>query len=235
MFVPEAILVERGCEQAPMVRRCLERAPGVPVTIVDDRRVLRAPSEGDFAAGKRRLLLAPRRGAFLEHCPAGTRGLACCNYLVLTFASNCPMDCRYCFLQEYLDDNPVLTAYVNPEAALAEAADLLDRHPERQFRIGTGELADSLALDPLTGLSAELVPFFAARPNALLELKTKTDRDRRAARARPQGARGRLVVARPAGGDRPRRAGDGVRRGAPRGGATRASRPGTRSACTSTR
>ena len=174
MFVPEAILVERGCEQAPMVRRCLERAPGVPVTIVDDRRALRAPSEGDFAAGKRRLLLAPRRGAFLEHCPAGTRGLACCNYLVLTFASNCPMDCRYCFLQEYLDDNPVLTAYVNPEAALAEAADLLDRHPERQFRIGTGELADSLALDPLTALSAELVPFFAARPNALLELKTKT-------------------------------------------------------------
>src|SRR5207244_10184129 len=65
--------------------------------------------------------------------------------------------------------------YVNPEVALAEVGRLLDGHPERQFRIGTGELADSLALDPLTGLSRELVPFFAARPNALLELKTKTD------------------------------------------------------------
>jgi len=40
--------------------------------------------------------------------------------------------------------------------------------------VGTGELADSLALDPLTGLSRDLVPFFAARTNALLELKTKT-------------------------------------------------------------
>ncbi|MBI3767913.1 MAG: radical SAM protein [Deltaproteobacteria bacterium] len=172
VFVPEAILIERGCENAPMVRRCRARVPEVPVTIIDDRRALRG---GDFAAAKRRLLLAPWRGTFLEHCPAGTRGMACCNYLVLTFASNCPMDCRYCFLQEYLADNPALTAYVNPETALAEVGRLLDRHPERQFRIGTGELADSLALDPLTGLSRELVPFFAARRNALLELKTKTD------------------------------------------------------------
>lgn len=155
-----------------MVARCRARAPEVPVTVIDDRRELLG---GDFARGKRRLLLAPWRGTFLEHCPAGTRGLACCNYLVLTFASNCPMECRYCFLQEYLADNPALTAYVNPEAALAEVARLLDRHPERQFRIGTGELADSLALDPLTGLSLDVVPFFAARPNALLELKTKTD------------------------------------------------------------
>ena len=172
VFVPDELLIERGCEDATIVRRCRARAPALPVRVIDDRRELRG---GDFAAAKRRLLLAPRRGAFLEHCPAGTRGLACCNYLVLTFASNCPMDCRYCFLQEYLADTPALTAYVNPEVALAEVARLLDGHPERKFRIGTGELADSLALDPLTGLSHELVPFFALRPNALLELKTKTD------------------------------------------------------------
>jgi spore photoproduct lyase len=140
------------------------------VHVVDDRRAL----AGDFAAAKRRLVLAPRRGSFLEHCPAGTRGVACCNYLVLHLASNCPMDCRYCFLQEYLADNAALTAWVNPEAALAEVGAMLDAHPERRFRVGTGELADSLALDPLTGVSRDVVPFFAARPNALLELKTKT-------------------------------------------------------------
>ncbi len=172
MFVPEEVLVERGCEDTPIARRCRVRAPHVPVRVIDDRRALQ--SQG-FAAAKRRLLLAPRRGAFLEHCPAGTRGLACCNYLVLTFASNCPMDCRYCFLQEYLADTPALTAYVNPDDALAEVGRLLDGHPGRRFRIGTGELADSLALDPLTGLSRDLVPFFAMRANALLELKTKTD------------------------------------------------------------
>jgi spore photoproduct lyase len=171
VFVPEVILIERGAEETPLARRCRVRAPGVPVVVIDDRRDL---ARGDFPDAKHRLLLAPRRGPFLEHCPAGTRGLACCNYLVLHFASNCPMDCRYCFFQEYLADNAPLTAYVNVDAGLAEVAGLLDRHRERQFRIGTGELADSLALDPLTGLSGDLVPFFAARPNALLELKTKT-------------------------------------------------------------
>ena len=157
-----------------MVRRCRERLPGVPFSVVDDRREVQIAA-GDFAAAKRRLLLAPHRGSFLEHCPAGTRGLACCNLLLMNLASNCPMDCGYCFLQEYLADSLPLTAYVNPEAALAELALVLDRHAERHFRVGTGALADSLALDPLTGLSAELVPFFAARRNALLELKTKTD------------------------------------------------------------
>jgi spore photoproduct lyase len=175
VFTPDAIVAERGAEETPMARRCRGRLPDVPFTVVDDRRDVRAALGDDFGAAKRRLLLAPHRGSFLGHCPAGTRGLACCNYLVLNLAANCPMDCGYCFLQEYLADNAPLTAYVNPEAALAELAQVLDRHTDRRFRIGTGELADSLALDPLTGLSGELVPFFAARPNALLELKTKTD------------------------------------------------------------
>ena len=167
--------MERGAEETPMARRCRERLPDVPFSVIDDRREVQTAGVGDFAAAKRRLLLAPHRGSFLGHCPAGTRGLACCNLLVVNLASNCPMDCGYCFLQEYLADSLPLTAYVNPEAALAELALVLDRHAERHFRIGTGALADSLALDPLTGLSADLVPFFAARRNALLELKTKTD------------------------------------------------------------
>lgn len=158
-----------------MVRRCRERLPDVPFTVIEDRHAARAMVGDGFAAAKRRLVLAEHRGSFLGHCPAGTHGLACCNYLVVNLAANCPMDCGYCFLQEYLADNLPLTAYVNPETALAELALVLAKHADRRFRIGTGELADSLALDPVTGLSAELVPFFAARPNALLELKTKTD------------------------------------------------------------
>jgi spore photoproduct lyase len=41
-------------------------------------------------------------------------------------------------------------------------------------RIGTGEFTDSLLLDPLTRMTEDLVPFFAAQSNAVLELKTKT-------------------------------------------------------------
>jgi len=129
----------------------------------------------DFDEAKRSLVLRRHRGGFLQHCPAGTSGLVCCNYLVVNFASNCPYDCSYCFLQDYLASNPHLTAFTNVGDGLAEIDRALSAHPDKQFRVGTGELADSLALDPVTSLSRELVPFFASRRNALLELKTKSD------------------------------------------------------------
>src|SRR5690606_14101973 len=47
--------------------------------------------------------------------------------------------------------------------------------PSHHFRIGTGEYTDSLALEKLTGLSSILVDFFSRKPNATLELKTKSD------------------------------------------------------------
>ena len=45
----------------------------------------------------------------------------------------------------------------------------------RSFRVGTGELADSLAFDSMTAISRDLVEFFSTRENLTLELKTKTD------------------------------------------------------------
>jgi spore photoproduct lyase len=147
--------------------------PETAVRFVDDLGV--AEPRENFAAGKRRLVVQRHRGTFVHHCPAGTTGMVCCNYLVMSFASNCPYDCSYCFLQDYLANNPALKVFTNVADGLAEIDAILRAHPERTFRVGTGELADSLALDHLTDLSCELVPFFAARANALLELKTKSD------------------------------------------------------------
>ncbi len=177
-YQPNEIFIERGEEDTPVVRRALARLPDVPVRLVDKGWEREAPAAGladPFAVGKRRLLFARQRSTFLEHCPAGTPGLVCCNYLVVSLISNCPMDCSYCFLQEYLANNPTLKVFTNVEDLLREVAAVVDRQPWRQFRIGTGELSDSLALDPLLDFSADLVPFFAARQNVLLELKTKSD------------------------------------------------------------
>jgi DNA repair photolyase len=173
-WVPTMIWIERGEEQSALARRVCARLPDVPARVVDDLREAE-PVDG-FDAGKRRLILQRHRGSFLQHCPAGTSGMVCCNYLVMNFGSNCPFDCSYCFLQDYLANNPALKAFTNAGDALREVDAVLRAHPERTFRVGTGELADSLALDHLTDLSCELVPFFAAHDNALLELKTKSDR-----------------------------------------------------------
>jgi spore photoproduct lyase len=171
-YVPDEVWIERSELATPLAQTLVSRVdPGI-VRVLDDGAAVAAKT---FSAGKRQLVLQRHRGSFLRHCPAGTAGLVCCNYLVVNLASNCPFDCSYCFLQEYLANNPTMKAFTNVDDALTEVDLVLRAHPERSFRIGTGELADSLALDPLTALSRRLVPFFAERPNALLELKTKTD------------------------------------------------------------
>ncbi len=171
-FEPSEIWIERGEEATEVARFAVDRYPGIVSRIYSDSD---GPPEVDLAKGKQALVLKRHRGGFLEYCPAGTPGLVCCNYLVVNFASNCPYDCSYCFLQDYLADNGRMTAFTNVDAGLSEIDRVLSAHPGKQFRIGTGELADSLALDPVTGLSRLLVPFFAERENAVLELKTKSD------------------------------------------------------------
>lgn len=168
---PESLWIERGEEDSPLAQHVRRHLPEVTTYVVETTELVRRES---FTDGKRRLVLQRHRGSFLHHCPAGVTGMVCCNYLVLNFASNCPYDCTYCFLQEYLANNPATKVFTNPEDGLAELDAVLQARPERIFRVGTGELADSLALDPLTALSSTLVPFFAARANALLELKTKS-------------------------------------------------------------
>lgn len=113
------------------------------------------------------------RGRFLKSCP-GTRHYHCCGYRILHFGTQCTLDCSYCILQAYLNQ-PNLRLFGNLDDMMEELSDDLANNSGRLHRVGTGEFTDSLLLDPYTGLSRVLVPFFAQRPNAVLELKTKTD------------------------------------------------------------
>ncbi|HYK64211.1 MAG TPA: radical SAM protein [Patescibacteria group bacterium] len=178
-FSLDAVFIERGCEKSALATRVLRSLPGdVSVTHIADAREAARPEAGasdPFGAGKRRLVIARRKTPFLMPCPAGSSKFACCGYLVLTLASNCPMDCSYCFLQEYLADNPGFQAYANYADSFDELDRLIANARGRSFRVGTGELADSLAFDSLTGISRDLVEYFAAHENLTLELKTKTD------------------------------------------------------------
>jgi spore photoproduct lyase len=66
--------------------------------------------------------------------------------------------------------------FTNMDDLLGEVGTRLGQAPGRLFRIGTGEISDSLALDDLTHYSRRLVPFFGRLSNGILELKTKSDR-----------------------------------------------------------
>jgi spore photoproduct lyase len=176
-FRPVELLVQKESWDDDLTRKIVSRLPDLPVrTIEHPDSVLPEllESSDPRAAGKRMLILARHPGAFLKECP-GAGAEICCNYFVLNYASNCHLDCTYCVLQTYLN-NPAMMVFTNTSDLLAQAREILGRSPRRTFRIGTGELADSLALDDITGYSRLLVPFFASLPNGLLELKTKSDR-----------------------------------------------------------
>jgi len=122
--------------------------------------------------GKATLHLLAYSGDILKPCP-GTKEYICCGYQILNVATNCPLDCSYCILQSYFNE-PNLRVFVNLEERLGEVFKVIDDNPHRIFRIGTGEFADSLALDPIICWTDMLVPQFSKRKNAVLELKTKT-------------------------------------------------------------
>lgn len=171
-FTPEHVFVDRAVSDHPTTLGILDRLSEVEVDVVDDVKLLKQPR--DYSQAKRRMILTSHRGRPFKPCQGAGEGHLCCGYRTLDLVSGCPMECSYCVLQDYLSNNPVTTVYVNLEDILAEVGGFLERNSRKFFRIGTGELSDSLALDPIIDYARTLINFFAAKPNAMLELKTKT-------------------------------------------------------------
>ena len=177
-FSPETIFIDESVADHPLTREVLRQFPDTPVhhqISYEEAVELIRKSTGDvFGAGKRTLALMRFKGSFLKKCPGISPGMVCCNYYVVNLLKNCIYDCSYCFLQDFLQNNPLLVAHINVEDLLEELDQVFTAHPDRIFRVGTGELTDSLALDTVIPYSQHLIPFFNQRENAVLELKTKS-------------------------------------------------------------
>jgi spore photoproduct lyase len=110
----------------------------------------------------------------MDTCATIHKEYICCNVKVLKSISNCPFDCSYCFLQDYLNSG-ALSYVSDTKTLIKEVKQKCEAQPWRLFRIGTWELGDSLALEDKIGQAQELIAAFSTIPNALLELKTKSD------------------------------------------------------------
>ncbi|MEE4312532.1 MAG: hypothetical protein V2J62_11775 [candidate division KSB1 bacterium] len=165
-FQPENLYVESAATGYPVTKSIIEKLGFIDPVIVDS--VKDVPQN----RGHQSLVLAEQKADFYKNCP-GTHNYICCGYRILNLVNNCEIGCTYCVLQGYLE-SPHIVVYVNKDDMFDELERLLKSHPDHQFRIGTGELADSLSTDHLTEYSRELVRFFADKRNAIIELKTKT-------------------------------------------------------------
>ncbi len=127
---------------------------------------------GEFSQSKKQIFVTRFKGRFFKKCPGFHKGMACCNYFVLNLGFQCDMDCSYCYLQSFINSN-YLTVYSNIEEALREL-ESMNHLKDQPLRIGTGEVMDSLSLDPITLHSRQLIGFFRNYPSWKLEFKTKS-------------------------------------------------------------
>lgn len=128
----------------------------------------------NFRDGKKGLQTITKRGEAMGTCATFNAKYICCRVHVLRSVHNCPFECTYCFLQNYLTDGSTKTVG-DINTLIQEVKEKISAGPLRLFRIGTWELGDSLALEKETGQAAKLVRLFSGLRNAVLELKTKSD------------------------------------------------------------
>jgi spore photoproduct lyase len=190
---PKLLIVEEASRNDLMTEKVVSRLPDTRVVYVSEASdPLKSNAQVDsaireylgdscdlsdadrFTLGKRVLMLKRHKGSWLKGCP-GTSGHVCCNLFIVNPGEGCPLDCTYCYLQSYLKNNPSLKLYTNTYDLLDELGTTFSKEPGRLFRVGTGELIDSLVWDDVTDSTLELVPFFARFKNAVLELKSKDD------------------------------------------------------------
>jgi DNA repair photolyase len=180
-FEPEQIVLARGCfktparlSQAEAICRAYPAAQIIEQPHTPHNRI--ALGEADplraLARGKRTLVLGEHRSAVRR---SAEQGNACPNYWHFSPYGFCPYGCHYCYLAGTpgVRFSPTVKIFLNLPEILAEVERVAARlAAPTAFYLG--KLQDGLALDPLTGYSRTLVPFFAEHRHARMTLLTKS-------------------------------------------------------------
>ncbi len=183
MILPvfEKIYIDKESENsevAERVRQLYSAEIIVSASPQDEALYKKGPMNAEeFNRSKKTLWLTTFKGQFFKRCPGATqkKSLTCCNYYVLNLGSQCNMNCSYCYLQSYLNSH-VTKVFTNIDDALNELREMAQTFSAHPFRVGTGEVIDSLSLDEVTLYSRKLISFFNEFPNWIVEFKTKSNK-----------------------------------------------------------
>jgi spore photoproduct lyase len=180
-FSPEIIIITKGSFQTAQQRNLAEAICGVyPKARIIEKldlphnRVELGSSEplALHYQGKKTLVFGIHKSAL--RC-SDEDDNSCPNYWHFSPYGFCPYDCQYCYLAGTpgVKYSPTVKIFLN----LSEILDRIGRVAsklDKPTSFYLGKLQDGLALDPLTGYSRVMIPFFARQKQARLILLTKS-------------------------------------------------------------
>ena len=168
------VYIEEQIANHPRTGAILDRFPQAKRVACERYGEVFNPKSQDFRLQKQKpaLILAGKHERRVLETPAGY-GIGGEHNFYFSHMLNCLYDCRYCFLQGmYRSAHYVL--FVNYEDFYSDIDAVLENAGTEPCWFFSGYDCDSLALEPVSAFAEQFLPFFASRPQAHIELRTKS-------------------------------------------------------------
>lgn len=180
-FSPRTIILARGSQATSARRRLARQICDVysAASVVENETIAHSQVGIKGATlldrhylGKETLVLGELKTAVRY---SEEKDNTCPNYWHFSPYGFCPYNCHYCYLAGTpgVKFSPTVKIYTNLPEILAKVEEVSTRQKE-PTGFYLGKLQDALALDPLTGYSRVMIPFFTKSEKARLILLTKS-------------------------------------------------------------
>lgn len=183
---PKEIIVNSKVKDDPVTRFITEQCPDVLVKLVNSGTasavvqasdILRGSGESmldKILAGKQVLYISPASSDVVDTFYMPDDRILCPHFNRIKLASNgCFYQCDWCYLKlTYRAAFPFIMVKAEYDKIIAKLKKVLKNGP---IIFNSGELADSLALEHLTGAARKFIPWFGSTENGFLYMLTKSD------------------------------------------------------------
>ena len=171
----KTIYIEESIKNHPRTKKILKNFFNPTIVLCNRYDEIFNRKKQNFRIQKSRpsLILANKFDNFVLPTPKGL-GIGSEKNYYFSHMLNCLYDCRYCFLQGmYKSSNFVL--FVNFESFGRKIDEIIQNNSsEKKITFFSGYDCDSLVMESITGFIKYFLPFFREKPNAEIELRTKS-------------------------------------------------------------
>jgi spore photoproduct lyase len=185
---PSEIIIDQRVKDDPVTRSIIEKCQSVPIryvsnakskTIVEASCVLASSGStmlNKIIAGKKVLFVAPASDSRVDTKTKEDDRIVCPAYDQLKYASNgCFYQCDWCYLKiTHRANQPYITVYADYDRIIRKLEKRIS-DSTGPIMFSSGDLADSLALEHLTGAARKFIPWFGKTDKGYLFMLTKSD------------------------------------------------------------